>query len=122
MSKLTVTLVATMVLLSAGFVLYLWDSANAAKFCGRDNGHRTSQLFVLDAGCVPRPRKVHGRRSLLPNALAQQKRGRPLRRRERRAPHTERVRAVRQKNLARLDDPESVSERHGWRGHAKGPA
>jgi hypothetical protein len=33
MSKPTVTLIATMVFLSAGFVLYPQDTASAAKFC-----------------------------------------------------------------------------------------
>jgi hypothetical protein len=64
MSKLTVTLVATMVLLSVGFVLYPWDSASAAKFCAKvvgttATGHPNCSFSTLDA-CRARVRHMGG--------------------------------------------------------------
>ena len=64
MSKLTVTLVTTMVLLSAGFVLYPQNTANAAKFCANvvgttATGHPNCSFSTLDA-CRARVRHMGG--------------------------------------------------------------
>jgi hypothetical protein len=64
MSKLTVTLIATMVFLSAGFVLYPQDTASAAKFCANAvgttaTGHPNCSFSTLDA-CRARVRHMGG--------------------------------------------------------------
>jgi hypothetical protein len=64
MSKLTVTLFAAMALLSAGFVLCPWDSANAAKFCANvvgttAAGHPNCSFSTLNA-CRARVRHMGG--------------------------------------------------------------
>jgi hypothetical protein len=64
MSKLTVALVTTMVLLSAGFVLYPQNTANAAKFCANvvgttATGHPNCSFSTLDA-CRARVRHMGG--------------------------------------------------------------
>jgi hypothetical protein len=64
MSKLTVTLVATMVLMSGGFVLYPLHPANAAKFCAKvvgttATGHPNCSFSTLDA-CRARVRHMGG--------------------------------------------------------------
>jgi hypothetical protein len=70
--KLAVRLIATMILLSTGFVLYPQDSANAAKFCAQlrgttATGHLDCSFSMLD--CLSRARKGQGRRPLLQIAL-----------------------------------------------------
>jgi hypothetical protein len=64
MSKLTLSLVVTMMLLSLGFVLYPQDSANAAKFCAEPRGstfkgHPDCAFSTLDA-CRARVRHMGG--------------------------------------------------------------
>jgi hypothetical protein len=61
---LKLTFVAAMVLLSAGFVLYPQDSANAAKFCAKlvgttAMGHPDCSFSTLDA-CRARVRHRGG--------------------------------------------------------------
>jgi len=70
-SKLPVWLIATMMLLSMGFVLYPQGSANAAKYCAQlrgatAEGHPDCSFSTLDK-C--RARKAQGRRALLQIAL-----------------------------------------------------
>src|SRR5215510_11590005 len=70
-SKLPVWLIATMMLLSMGFVLYPQGSANAAKYCAQLRGataagHPDCSFSTLDK-C--RARKAQGRRALLQIAL-----------------------------------------------------
>ena len=70
-SKLPVWLIAMMMFLSMGFVLYPQDSANAAKYCAQlrgatAEGHPDCSFSTLDK-C--RARKAQGRRALLQIAL-----------------------------------------------------
>ena len=70
-SKLPVWLIATMMLLSMGFVLYPQGSANAAKYCAQLRGataagHPDCSFSTLDK-C--RARKAQGRWALLQGGL-----------------------------------------------------
>ena len=64
MSRPKSVLIATMILLSTGFVLYPQDSANAAKYCAQlrgstARGHAECSFSTMDA-CRARVRHLGG--------------------------------------------------------------
>jgi hypothetical protein len=71
MSSSKFALITTMLLLSMGFVLVPYNSANAARYCAQLRGTTATghELLILDAGRMSRPRKASRWRALLQIAL-----------------------------------------------------